>query len=59
MSKFVLRNANLLDLEEGALIDGMDVVVIDDKIADIGRGLVDPSEPTPFTTCGALRSCRV
>ncbi|SDE93166.1 Imidazolonepropionase [Variovorax sp. CF079] len=42
MSIFVLRNANLLDLEEGALIDGMDVVVVDDRIADIGRGLVDP-----------------
>jgi len=43
MSIFVLRNANVLDLEEGVLVDGMDVVVIDGHIADVGRGLADPS----------------
>jgi len=43
MTVFVLRNANVLDLQEGELIEGMDVVVVDGLIADMGRGLVDPA----------------
>lgn len=42
MSIFVLRNANVLDLDAGGLIEGMDVVVADGTIADVGRGLAEP-----------------
>lgn len=42
MSIFVLRNANVLDLTAGGLVEGMDVVVVDGTIADMGRGLADP-----------------
>src|SRR5271170_6223884 len=42
MAIFVLRSANVLDLHEGGLIEGMDVVVVDGKIADMGRALADP-----------------
>jgi len=42
MSIFVFRNANVLDLDAGGLIEGMDVVVADGAIADVGRGLAEP-----------------
>lgn len=42
MATFVLRNANILDLDEGALVEGMDVVVVDGVIAEVGRALADP-----------------
>ncbi len=42
MSIFVLRNANLLDLEQGELVDGMDVVVVDGQVAEVGARLARP-----------------
>jgi imidazolonepropionase-like amidohydrolase len=43
MTTFVLRNASLLDLEQGKLIDGMGVVVIDGKIVDVDRAIKPPA----------------
>src|SRR5258706_582559 len=43
MTTFVLRYANLLDLERGELQDGVDVVVVDGRIAEVGPGLKAPS----------------
>lgn len=42
MSIFVLRNANLLDLEQGELVDGMDVVVVDGQVAEVVARLARP-----------------
>jgi imidazolonepropionase-like amidohydrolase len=42
MSIFVLRNANLLDLERGELMDGVDVVVVDGHVAEVGPRLTQP-----------------
>src|SRR5437870_5036626 len=42
MSIFVLRNAKLLDLERGEMIDGQDVVVVDGYVAEIGTRLAEP-----------------
>ena len=55
MPTFVLRNANLLDLEAGTLRDRTDVVVTDGKIADVGAGAEGRPPPTPPTTCAARR----
>jgi len=43
MPTYVLKNANLLDLRRGELIDGMDVVVADGRIAEMGHGLKTPA----------------
>jgi imidazolonepropionase-like amidohydrolase len=43
MTTFVLRNAHLLDLEQGKLIDGMSVVVTDGKIIDVDRAIKTPA----------------
>src|SRR5882672_1276118 len=43
MTTFVLRNAHVMDLEQGRLIDGMSVVVIDGKIADVDRAIKTPA----------------
>jgi imidazolonepropionase-like amidohydrolase len=43
MTTFVLRNANLLDLEQGKLVDGISVVVTDGKIIDVDRAIKTPA----------------
>ena len=43
MTTFVLRNANLLDLEQGKLVDGTSVVVTDGKIIDVDRAIKTPA----------------
>ena len=43
MTTFVLRHANLLDLDRAELQDGIDVVVVDGRIAEVGPNLKAPS----------------
>jgi len=65
MSVFVFRNANVLDLDAGALVDGMDVVVENDAIVEMGKGLAVPSDAegvydaTGMTLMPGLIDCHV
>src|SRR5258706_14606550 len=43
MASFLLRHGNLLDLERGELQEGVDVVVADGHIVEVGPGLRAPS----------------
>lgn len=42
MTTFLLRHGNVLDLERGELLEGVDVLVADGRIAEIGAGLKAP-----------------
>ncbi len=65
MSIFVFRNANVLDLDAGALVDGVDVVVENDAITEMGKGLAMPPNPagvydaTGMTLMPGLIDCHV
>src|SRR5262245_49663105 len=53
MPTFILRNANLLDLEAGTLRDRTDVVVTDGKIADVGQSLKAATADASYDLRGA------
>lgn len=43
MRTFVLRHANLLDLERGEILEGVDVAVAEGRIAELGRRIKAPA----------------
>src|ERR1700728_3774809 len=48
MAVTVLRNASVLDAEQGTLAEGQSVVIEDGRIADIGPGLTAPGDALIF-----------
>jgi imidazolonepropionase-like amidohydrolase len=52
MTTFVLRHGNVLDLERGELQDGVDVLVVDGRIAEVGAGLRAPKVDASYDVRG-------
>jgi imidazolonepropionase-like amidohydrolase len=52
MAVTVLRNASVLDAEQGTLAEGQSVVIEDGRIADIGPGLTAPGDSLVLDVAG-------
>ncbi len=52
MAVTILRNASVLDAENGTLQDGLSVAVEDGRIADVGPGLTGPRDAVTLDVAG-------